>query len=97
MLSAGVGTLDVADADSGPASVVEDGAAVPVVAPSLLVCGETSLVEAEAVSEVTGAGAGVGVVAETGTEGDSGAGTVMLEVAATVLSTLVVVVRPDEP
>ena len=44
---------------------------------------------------VSGAGAGAGVVAETGMEGDSGAGTVMLEVAATVLSTEVVVVRPE--
>lgn len=91
VLSAGVGPLEVPVADA--ASVLEDGAVVVPV--SLLVCGETSLVEAEAVSEVTGAGAGVGVLAETGTEGDSGAGTVMLEVEATVLSTLVVVVRPD--
>lgn len=91
VLSAGVGPLEVAEA----ASVEEDGAAVavpvPVVEPSLLVCGETSLVEAEA--EVSG----TGVVAVVGTEGDSGAGTVMLEVAATVLSTEIVVVRPDEP
>lgn len=49
--------------------------------------------EAEAEAEVSG----TGVVAVVGTEGDSGAGTVMLEVAATVLSTEVVVVRPDEP